>query len=68
MDLADAAQADQERAMARFEQSRPAAVDLPSQTECIYCEGDIPEPRRKHIPGVETCVECQRLIEQGVRL
>ena len=68
MDSADVAQRDQERAMQRFENSRPTPVDLPSQTECIYCEGEIPAARREHIPGVETCVECQRLIERGVQL
>lgn len=68
MDSADVAQADFERAMQRFEQSRSAPAALPSHKQCVYCGNDIPAPRRKHLPGVESCVECQRLIEQGVQL
>ncbi len=26
---------------------------------CVECGEDIPEPRRRALPGVRTCVECQ---------
>lgn len=31
---------------------------------CTVCEGEIPEGRRLAIPGVQTCIECQRDIEK----
>jgi len=30
---------------------------------CTRCEGPIPEKRRQAMPGVQTCIECQRDIE-----
>lgn len=27
--------------------------------ECVVCGDDIPEPRRRALPGVRTCVACQ---------
>lgn len=34
-----------------------------SATHCRACEARIPEKRRKAIPGVQTCIECQRELE-----
>ncbi|UWR85154.1 DksA/TraR family C4-type zinc finger protein [Phaeobacter inhibens] len=39
--------------------SRPAPVGE-SLTHCADCEEPIPEPRRKAIPGVNLCIECQQ--------
>lgn len=37
-------------------QSQPAA---PSRSHCAECEEPIPEVRRRAIPGVRLCVDCQ---------
>ena len=66
MDIADRAQLEQDRAMARFEQARAAAAEVESATDCASCGYEIPEARRKGVPGVQTCIECQTLIERGV--
>lgn len=34
-----------------------------SRTECEECGGPIPEARRKAVPGVRRCVECQGTAE-----
>lgn len=31
---------------------------------CVQCEAAIPEARRKAIPGVRLCVECQSALEK----
>lgn len=31
-----------------------------SRTHCADCDEPIPEPRRRAIPGVKLCVECQQ--------
>ena len=36
-----------------------------SLTHCVECETAIPEARRKAIPGVRLCVECQSDLEKG---
>ncbi len=41
---------------------QPAAGD--SALVCTMCDGKIPEGRRLAVPGVQTCVECQRDIER----
>ena len=68
MDKADIAQIEHDRAMALFEKGRRQAPCLPSRVECLYCENRIPPARRDNLPGVQTCVECQSLIERGVAL
>ncbi len=35
-----------------------------SLTHCEECEADIPEARRKAIPGVRLCVNCQSELEK----
>lgn len=32
---------------------------------CGMCDETIPEARRQAVPGVQTCIECQREIEQA---
>lgn len=68
MDSADVAQIEQDRAMERFERAQAARVDTPSLSHCIHCEEAIPAARRERIAGVETCVDCQTLIERGAVL
>ena len=34
-----------------------------SATRCEECESEIPEARRKAIPGVRLCVKCQSALE-----
>ncbi len=36
-----------------------------SRTCCIDCEEEIPEARRKAVPGVQRCIECQQEKERG---
>jgi len=33
-------------------------------THCAECEAPIPEARRKAIPGVRLCVDCQSALEE----
>lgn len=35
-----------------------------SALECAMCGDEIPALRRQHVPGVQTCVECQKEIER----
>lgn len=35
-------------------------VDRPSRETCLECEEPIPEARRKAIPGVVLCIDCQQ--------
>ena len=42
-----------------------------SATHCDECEDPIPEARRKAVPGVGTCVQCQsqrdsRIVSSGI--
>lgn len=38
----------------------PGAAGRPSRETCIECEEPIPEARRKAIPGVLLCIDCQQ--------
>lgn len=38
-----------------------------SADECKVCGCRIPMARRRAVPGVQTCVECQRDLERAVR-
>lgn len=35
----------------------------PSAFSCVDCDTPIAEPRRKIIPGVQRCIECQEIEE-----
>lgn len=39
-----------------------------SLTECAICGNDIPEARRKAVPGVQLCVQCQQQEERREKL
>jgi len=39
--------------------ARSRLPDGESSTHCVECESDIPDARRKAIPGVRLCVRCQ---------
>ncbi len=39
---------------------RPSQGDRPSRTHCIDCEEPIPEARRRAVPGVTLCIDCQQ--------
>lgn len=34
-----------------------------SRTRCMECDETIPEARRKALPGVKLCVECQTMLD-----
>ena len=34
--------------------------------EGAHCDEPIPEPRRRLLPGVQLCVECQARLEKGM--
>lgn len=63
-----------DRAQAREEEMRQDALDERSRrspaadgesaAECTECGQAIPAERRKALPGVKTCVECQRDLER----
>lgn len=36
-----------------------------SARRCVECDCAIPEGRRKAMPGVKTCVECQKVWERA---
>lgn len=38
-----------------------------SRSDCLECGEPIPEPRRKALPGVQLCVDCQQLKEARTR-
>ena len=62
----DRAQAREEEmradALADFERRQAPTADA-SAEQCKCCGETIPEARRLALPGVQTCVECQRDIE-----
>ncbi|MBP6708415.1 MAG: TraR/DksA C4-type zinc finger protein [Candidatus Accumulibacter sp.] len=60
---------DELRADAIAEQRRRAGLEgktaADSAKTCEACGGRIPAARRRAVPGVQTCVECQTLIERA---
>lgn len=63
-----------DRAQEREEEMRRDALDNQarharataheSAAICGMCDEPIPEARRQAVPGVQTCIECQRAIEE----
>lgn len=45
--------------------TRPVAGD--SALVCVTCEESIPEARRQAVPGVQTCIECQTMLEGALK-
>ncbi len=70
-DIADLA-ADREQQLrddALAEQARRSAkrqVDA-SAEQCAVCEEPIPEARRHALPGVQTCIHCQKELERALQ-
>ena len=60
---------DELRADAIADQRRRAGMDgktaADSAETCNACGEPIPEARRQAVPGVQTCIECQTLIERS---
>ncbi|MEM6662528.1 MAG: DksA/TraR family C4-type zinc finger protein [Pseudomonadota bacterium] len=59
----DGAVQDQIDASVQDELQRMAARKLPvgeSLEHCAECDEEIPEARRKALPGVKLCIECQQ--------
>jgi len=46
------------------EQARRRLTAGESRTHCEMCDNPIPEARRKAVPGVRLCVECQAELEK----
>lgn len=42
---------------------RNAGLGAKSATNCRICEELIPLARRRAVPGVQTCIECQQELE-----
>lgn len=38
-----------------------------SATHCGVCEGRIPAARRRAVPGVQTCIDCQTDLEKSLQ-
>lgn len=51
-------------AEARYQRERERA--RPAAEECRVCGERIPVARRRAVPGVQTCVDCQRDLEYAV--
>lgn len=45
--------------------ARSRMADGESLTHCEECEAAIPEARRKAVPGVRYCVQCQSELEKS---
>ncbi|MDR2187004.1 MAG: TraR/DksA C4-type zinc finger protein [Azonexus sp.] len=39
-----------------------------SAEDCAVCDEPIPEARRRALPGVQTCIECQAALEFSTRV
>lgn len=53
-------------AIARVRAATPQLVGE-SAVECVECGEEIPESRRKAVPGVKLCVDCQSGRDQSRR-
>jgi len=47
-----------------IQRARSQLAEGDSATECDECGAPIPEARRKAIPGVRLCIECQSALEK----
>ncbi|EMB4690493.1 TraR/DksA family transcriptional regulator [Citrobacter freundii] len=50
-----------------IEQSRFKPAGTTSLSHCRFCNKSIPEKRRRSLPGVTTCIECQSILERRNR-
>lgn len=62
---------EQQREDALQAQARRAGLNgktlADSATHCRACESRIPIARRRAVPGVQTCIECQADLERAIR-
>ena len=59
---------DELRSDALAAQARRARLpDAQSAETCALCEEAIPAARREAVPGVQTCIDCARELEEAVR-
>ena len=65
MDIIDRAQEVEamHRARALADATRPVVVG-PERTACLSCGEDIPEARRRAVPGCARCADCQVEVER----
>ena len=63
--LSAALQAQQNRAQGNG--INAGATYMDSARECRVCDEPIPVKRRKAIPGVKTCIECQTDLERALK-
>ena len=53
---------------ATAEQARRAQTEAgDSALFCAVCEEEIPDARRKAVPGVQTCIACKEELEEAFR-
>lgn len=59
-DIADRAQdvIDQHLSASLAKRTQRINSSIPSAEYCEECDEKIPEARRRHLPGVQLCVEC----------
>ncbi|MGI8465659.1 TraR/DksA family transcriptional regulator [Pectobacterium punjabense] len=57
----------EQRLKEMIEQNRFKPATTPSLHYCRLCGEPIPEKRRKTLPGVTTCTECQTILERRQR-
>ena len=55
-------------AVARARRAARAAGGMVSASRCIDCDEPIPEARRRAVPGVQLCLECQSAQDRRWRL
>lgn len=53
-------------ALADFKRLHPAS-EAASALFCHWCDEPIPDGRRRAVPGVQTCIECQTDVEKQGR-
>lgn len=70
-DGVDRAQAYEENArsdaLAEVERRAQGYAAKPSAECCAVCDEPIAQARRLALPGVQTCIDCQRDLEWGLR-
>lgn len=64
MDDVDLAQQHEQQLRELARRNIPGAVKVASAHIFRECEEPIPEKRRKAVPGVQLCIECQRELER----
>ena len=66
IDLAQQREAEfREDALAAFAR-RTATATRASASHCVGCGESIPEGRRRTLPGVQLCIDCQRDAERRI--